>query len=90
MNPSAEQDSHSIPAPDTPASWRTLAVTPRAAEDQQQEVVGLVRTYDAGASFNNQEAPAAGVLSSIMAARVLSESDSPKKNPQARRQTQRS
>ena len=25
MNPSAEQDSHSIPAPDTPASWRTLA-----------------------------------------------------------------
>jgi hypothetical protein len=54
--------------------------TPRAAEDQQQEVVGLVRTYDAGASFNNQEAPAAGVLSSIMAARVLSASDSPKKN----------
>ena len=32
--------------------------TPRAAEDQQQEVVGLVRTYNAGASFNNQEAPA--------------------------------
>jgi hypothetical protein len=32
--------------------------TPRAAEDQQQEVVGLFRTYDAGASFNNQEAPA--------------------------------
>ena len=25
MNPSAEQDPHSIPAPDTPASWRTLA-----------------------------------------------------------------
>jgi MFS family permease len=25
MNPSAEQDSNSIPAPDTPASWRTLA-----------------------------------------------------------------
>jgi hypothetical protein len=30
--------------------------TPRAAEDQQQEVVGLFRTYDAGASFTNQEA----------------------------------
>jgi len=25
MNPSAEQESNSIPAPDTPASWRTLA-----------------------------------------------------------------
>ncbi len=34
-----------------------LKGTPRAAEDQQQEVVGLFRTYrDAGASFNNQEA----------------------------------
>ncbi len=29
--------------------------TPRAAEDQQQENVGLFRTYDAGASFYNQE-----------------------------------
>ncbi len=27
--------------------------TPRAAEDQQQEVVGLFLTYDAGASFTN-------------------------------------
>jgi MFS family permease len=25
MNPSAEQDPHLVPAPDTPASWRTLA-----------------------------------------------------------------
>ncbi len=33
-----------------------LKGTPRAAEDHQQEVVGLFRTYDAGASFNNQEA----------------------------------
>jgi hypothetical protein len=35
-----------------------LKDTPRAAEDQQQEVVGLFRNYDAGASLNNQEAPA--------------------------------
>ena len=33
-----------------------LKDTPRAAEDQEQEVVGLFRTYDAGASFTNQEA----------------------------------
>ncbi len=30
--------------------------TPRAAEDQQKEVVGLFLTYDAGASFTNQDA----------------------------------
>ena len=29
-----------------------LKGTPRAAADQQQEVVGLFRTYNAGASFN--------------------------------------
>ena len=33
-----------------------LKGTPRAAADQQQEVVGLVRNYDAGASFTNQDA----------------------------------
>jgi hypothetical protein len=33
-----------------------LKGTARAAEDQQQEVVGLFRTYDAGASFNKKEA----------------------------------
>ena len=33
-----------------------LQETPRAAADQEQEVVGLFRTYDAGASFTNQEA----------------------------------
>ena len=32
-----------------------LKDTPRAAEDQQQEVVGLFRTYNAGASFTNQD-----------------------------------
>ncbi len=30
--------------------------TPRAAAEQEQEVVGLCRTYDAGASFTNQDA----------------------------------
>ena len=30
--------------------------TPRAAKDQQQEVVGLFLTYNAGASFTNQDA----------------------------------
>jgi len=34
-----------------------LKETPRAAEDQQQEAVGLFRTYDAGSAFNNQDAP---------------------------------
>jgi hypothetical protein len=34
-----------------------LNETPRAAEDQQQEVVGLFHTYDAGSAFNNQDAP---------------------------------
>jgi len=33
-----------------------LKDTPRAAEEQEQEVVGLFRTYDAGASFTNQDA----------------------------------
>ena len=33
-----------------------LQGTPRAAEEQEQEVVGLFLTYDAGASFNNQDA----------------------------------
>ncbi len=33
-----------------------LKDTPRAAEDQQQQVVGLFFTYDAGAAFNNQDA----------------------------------
>jgi hypothetical protein len=33
-----------------------LKDTPRATEDQEQEVVGLFRTYDAGASFTNQDA----------------------------------
>ena len=32
-----------------------LQETPRAAADQEQEVVGLFLTYDAGASFTNQE-----------------------------------
>ena len=32
-----------------------LQKTPRAAADQEQEVVGLFLTYDAGASFTNQE-----------------------------------
>ena len=32
-----------------------LQETPRAAADQEQEVVGLFRTYNAGASFTNQE-----------------------------------
>ncbi len=35
-----------------------LKGTPRAAEEQEQEVVGLVRNYDAGASFVSQEATA--------------------------------
>ncbi len=33
-----------------------LQHTPRAAVEQEQEVVGLFRTYDAGASFTNQDA----------------------------------
>ena len=32
-----------------------LRKTPRAAADQEQEAVGLFLTYDAGASFTNQE-----------------------------------
>ena len=32
-----------------------LKDTPRAAKDQQQEIVGLFRTYNAGASFTNQD-----------------------------------
>ena len=32
-----------------------LKDTPRAAEDQQQEIVGLFRKYNAGASFTNQD-----------------------------------
>jgi hypothetical protein len=32
-----------------------LQDTPRATEEQEQEVVGLFLTYDAGASFNNQK-----------------------------------
>jgi hypothetical protein len=33
-----------------------LQDTPRAAAEHEQEVVGLFRTYDAGASFTNQDA----------------------------------
>ncbi len=33
-----------------------LKDTPSAAEDQQQKVVGLFLTYDAGAAINNQDA----------------------------------
>ncbi len=33
-----------------------LQDTPRAAAEQEQEVVGLFRTYGAGASFTNQDA----------------------------------
>jgi hypothetical protein len=33
-----------------------LQDTPRAVEEQEQEVGGLFLTYDAGASFNNQDA----------------------------------
>ena len=32
-----------------------LQETPRAAADQEQEVVGLFLNYDAGASFTDQE-----------------------------------
>jgi hypothetical protein len=34
----------------------SLKGTPRAAAEQEQEVVGLVCKYDAGASFTNQDA----------------------------------
>ena len=47
-----------------------LQETPRAAEDQQQEVVGLFRTYDAGAAFNNQDAPPVMMKLAFTAANV--------------------
>jgi hypothetical protein len=44
--------------------------TPRAAAKQQQEVVGLFRTYDAGASFNNQNVAPVNMILAYIEAQV--------------------
>ncbi len=47
-----------------------LQDTPRAAAEQQQKVVGLFRTYDAGASFNNQNAASVNMILAFTEAQV--------------------